>query len=69
MHATEHRTANKGHGRFEKRSCRVLDLIDHPDEAPLPHRTVAFSIERERRNAKTGKIEHEVKCDDQTIQE
>ena len=59
VRATEHRTANKGHGRIEKRSCRVLDLTDHPDTAPLPHRTVAFRIERERRNAKTGKVEHE----------
>ena len=59
MRATEHRTENKGHGRIEKRSCRVLDLTDHPDKAPLPHRTVAFRIERERRNKKTGKIEHE----------
>ena len=59
MRATEHRTENKGHGRIEKRSGRVLDLTDHPDKAPLPHRTVAFRIERERRNTKTGKVEHE----------
>ena len=59
VRTTEHRTANKGHGRIEKRSCRVLDLTDHPDKARLPHRTVAFRIERERRNAKTGKVEHE----------
>ena len=59
VRATEHRTANKGHGRIEKRSCRVLDLTDHPDTAPLPHRTVAFRIERERRNVNTGKVEHE----------
>ena len=59
VRTTEHRTANKGHGRIEKRSCRVLDLTDHPDKARLPHRTVAFRIERERRNVKTGKVEHE----------
>ncbi len=49
---------NKGHGRIEKRNGWVLDLTDHPNEARLPHRTVAFRIERERRNAKTGKAEH-----------
>ena len=59
VRATEHRTANNGHGRIENRSCRVLDLTDHPDKAPLPHRTVAFRIERERRSTKTGKVEHE----------
>ena len=59
VRATEHRTSDKGHGRIEKRSCRVLDLTDHPDKAPLPHRTVAFRIERERRSTKTGKVEHE----------
>ena len=37
----------------------MLDLTDHPDKARLPHRTVAFRIERERRNVKTGKVEHE----------
>ena len=59
VRATEHRCSNKGHGRFETRSCRVLDLTDHRDKAPLPHRRVAFRIERERRNAKTAKVEHE----------
>ena len=59
VRATEHRRSNKGHGRFETRSCRVLDLTEHRDKAPLPHRTVAFRIERERRNAKTAKTEHE----------
>ena len=37
----------------------MLDLTDHPDKASLPHRTVAFRIERERRSTKTGKVEHE----------
>ena len=57
--ATEHRYSNKGHGRFETRSCRVLDLTDHRDKARVPHRRVAFRIERERRNAKTAKLQHE----------
>ena len=36
-----------------------LDLTEHRDRAPLPHRQVAFRIERERRIVKTGKVEHE----------
>ena len=52
-------TSDKGHGRIEKRSCRVLDLTEHRDRARLPHRQVAFRIERERRIVKTGKVEHE----------
>ena len=59
VRATEHRYSNKGHGRFETRSCRVLDLTDHRDKARVPHRRVAFRIERERRNAKTAKLQHE----------
>ena len=59
VRATEHHTSDKGHGRIEKRSCRVLDLTEHCDRAPLPHRQVAFRIERERRIVKTGKVEHE----------
>ena len=59
VRATEHHTSDKGHGRIEKRSCRVLDLTEHRDRAPLPHRQVAFRIERERRIVKTGKVEHE----------
>ena len=59
VRATEHRTADKGHGRIEKRSCRVLDLTDDRDRACLPHRQVAFCIERERHVVKTGKVEHE----------
>ena len=42
-----------------KRSCRALDLTEHRDRARLPHRQVAFRIERERRIVKTGKVEHE----------
>ncbi len=59
MRATEHRTGNIGHGRIEKRSGRVLDLADHPDKARLPRRTAALRIEREPRNAGTGKVGHE----------
>ena len=57
--ASRRGTSDKGHGRIEKRSCRVLDLTEHRDRAPLPHRQVAFRIERERRIVKTGKVEHE----------
>ena len=59
VRATEHRTADKGHGRIEKRTCRVLDLTEHRDRARLPHRQVAFRIERERRIVKTGTVEYE----------
>ena len=59
VRATEHGTSDKGHGRIEKRSCRVLDLTEHRDRARLPHRQVAFRIERERRIVKTGEVEHE----------
>ena len=59
VRATEHHSSNKGHGRLETRTCRVLDLTDHRDRARLPHRRVAFRIERERRNAKTGELQHE----------
>ena len=59
VRATEHRSSDKGHGRIEKRSCRVFDLSAHRDQARLPHRQVAFRIERERRTVKTGKVEHE----------
>ena len=34
VRATEHHTSDKGHGRIEKRSCRVLDLTEHRDRAP-----------------------------------
>ena len=59
VRATEQRTSDKAHGRIEKRSCRVLDLTEHHDRARLPHRQVAFRIERERRSVKTGKVEYE----------
>ena len=59
VRATEHRCSDKGHGRLEKRSCRVVDLSAQHDHARMPHRRVAFRIERERRIRKTGKIEHE----------
>ena len=59
IRTTEHRASNNGHGRFETRSCRVFDLTGQPGTAALPHRTVAFRIERERRTVKTGKVEHE----------
>ena len=59
VRATEHRSSDKGHGRIEKRSCRVFDLSAHRDQARLPHRQVAFRIERERRTVKTDKVEHE----------
>ena len=59
VRAGEHRSADNGHGRLEKRSCRVFDLTAHTDQARLPNRRVAFRIERERRIRKTGKVEHE----------
>ena len=59
VRATEHHTSDNAHGRIEKRSCRVLDLTEHHDRARLPHRQVAFRIERERRIVKTGKVEYE----------
>ena len=59
VRATEHCSSDKGHGRLEERSCRVFDLTEHRDQARLPHRRVAFRIERERRIRKTGKVEHE----------
>ena len=61
VRATEHRTEDKRHGRLEKRSCRVIDLTTdaHADQAPFPHRRVAFRIERERRHRKTGVVQHE----------
>ena len=59
VRATEHRTWEKGHGREENRSCRVIDLSAQPNIAALPHRQVAFRIERERRIRKTGELQHE----------
>ena len=59
VRANEFRSSDNGHGRLEKRSCRVFDLTAHNDHARLPHRRVAFRIERERRIRKTGKVEHE----------
>ena len=61
VRATEHRTEDKRHGRIEKRSCRVIDLTTetHAGKANLPHRQVAFRIERERRHRKTGVVTHE----------
>ena len=35
----------------------MLDLTEHRDR--LPHRLVAFRIERERRIVNTGEVEHE----------
>ena len=58
VRAREHRASNQGHGRCETRTCPVLDLTDR-SEAPLPHRRVAFRIERERRIRTTGKVQHE----------
>ena len=58
VRAREHRTSNRGHGRCETRTCRVIDLTAR-SEAPLPHRRVAFRIERERRIRTTGKVQHE----------
>ena len=55
---SEHRTSNRGHGRCETRTCRVIDLTAR-SEAPLPHRCVAFRIERERRIRTTGKVQYE----------
>ena len=37
----------------------MFDLTAHTDQARVPHRQVAFRIERERRIRKTGKVEHE----------
>ena len=59
VRASEHRSSDKGHGRLEKRSCRVLDVTAHADKARLPHRQVAFRIERERRTRKSGEVQHE----------
>ena len=59
VRTNEHRSSDKGHGRLEKRSCRVFDLTAHRDEVRVPHRQVAFRIERERHIRKTGKVEHE----------
>ena len=59
VRANEFRSSDNAHGRLEKRSCRVFDLTAHNDHARLPHRRVAFRIERERRIRKTGKVEHE----------
>ena len=61
VRATEHRTEDKRHGRLEKRSCRIIDLTTdaHAGKAKLPHRRVAFRIERERRHRKTSVVQHE----------
>ena len=61
VRANEHRSSDKGHGRLEKRSCRVFDLTAHRDQVRVPHRQVAFRIERERHIRKTGKVEHETR--------
>ena len=60
VRATEHHTSDNGHGRIEKRSCRVLDLTEHrerarPASSPgrLAHR--ARAAHRQHR----GKVEHE----------
>ena len=50
----EHRSSDNGYGRLEKRSCRMFDLTAHTDQAHLPHRQVAFRIERERRICAVG---------------
>ena len=59
--ASRRGTEDKRHGRLEKRSCRVIDLSPdaHAGKAKLPHRRVAFRIERERRHRKTGVVQHE----------
>ena len=59
VRGTEHCTSDNGHGRIEKRSWRVLDLTEHHERAGLPHRRVAFGIDRERSIVKTGNVEHE----------
>ena len=58
VRAGEHGASDRGHGRREPRTCRVIDLTAR-SEAPLPHRRVAFRIERERRIRTTGKVRHE----------
>ena len=55
----EHRTNDKRHGRLETRTCRVLDLSTEAQGCKLPHRRVAFRIERERKHRKTGVVQHE----------
>ena len=59
VRATEHRTNDKRHGRLETRTCRVLDLSTEAQGCKLPHRRVAFRIERERKHRKTGVVQYE----------
>ena len=59
VRATEHRTNDKRHGRLETRTCRVMDLSTEAQGCKLPHRRVAFRIERERKHRKTGVVQHE----------
>lgn len=49
-------TLDKGHGRIETRRCRVLSLdLVSEDYVSMPHRRMAFRIERERKTLRSGK--------------
>lgn len=49
-------TLDKGHGRIETRRCRVLSLDPvSEDYVSMPHRRMAFRIERERKTLRSGK--------------
>ena len=56
-----HRASHLGQGTRTNREAKLPGARPHraPRPRPLPHRQVAFRIERERRIVKTGKVEHE----------
>lgn len=60
VEATEYQATEKGHGRIETRSCRVigLDLVS-PEYVSMPNRRQAFRIVRERHVVRSGKTTNE----------
>jgi predicted transposase YbfD/YdcC len=53
------RRRDRGHGRIESRSIKVLDLDAHPVRALFPHATRAIKVVRSRRCTATGHRSHE----------
>jgi predicted transposase YbfD/YdcC len=54
------RRRDRGHGRIESRSIKVLDLDAHPVRAPFPHATRAIKMVRSRRCTATGRRSREI---------
>jgi predicted transposase YbfD/YdcC len=54
------RRRDRGHGRSESRSIKVLDLDAHPVRALFPHATRVIKVVRSRRCTATGHRSHEI---------